>query len=881
MARARQSIDKVRASRDGHEYHETWTARKAMQLLLPNNDLVGIAVEGLEPSDQARASSQTVEIADLTLYYGKHSTFKGANRVDIVQFKYSIGQKDVEFRASDARKTVTKFAAAYDDHKRTYGAKKVKDKLRFELITNRPVYAAFEEAIEGIAEGRTLSGDARDQANQFKAASGLDGAQLKEFAGKFLITGLSGNLPDTKKGLSRMLVDWSAASDAIAGARLGDLRQMVRDKAGYAGTDRNVIRRTDILATLKIGHTVDLLPCPASLAKVGKIIEREQLQDAIALIPQLSGPLLIHSAGGLGKTVFMVSLTEALKNEYEIVFFDCFGGGAYRSPEDARHLPKHGLVHIANSLACDGLCDPILPGSDDVQLLLRTFRRRLEQCVRTLSAASPAKGLLLFIDAIDNAAEQARDSDERPFPTLLVEGFRFEPVAGVKLILSSRSHRIPIASSDYHGFELRPFTLTETDAYLRARLPDVKEAEIRVAQARSGGNARILEYLLESGRGLLDPSEIDKKIELDDLIRARIDRALKVAAERGAKAEDTDAFLAGLAVLPPPVPSDEYAEAHGMALSAIESFASDLWPLLERTKHGLIFRDEPTETLVRQKYASCDTVLRRVANNLLVRQDRSVYAARALPGLLQKIGDGGRLFELAFDKRFPASITSTVGRRNIRYARLKAAVRHAAGEQDYDRLVHLLVELSTIAAVDQRGADYILDSPDLVIAAKDADATRRLFETRSPWQGTRHARLAIANALSGDADEAYRHAVRTEEWLRHHWERDRDNRFHEPGPKSLDIASIPFFLCTQRRFKDAVGSMRGWKEWYAYEVCGHVLRLLRHAEIELSASFIDAYLDCLPADISSPAAALSFSRSRGGTRQGTGEKTLKGLQEDY
>jgi hypothetical protein len=66
MARVYQAIDKVRASRDGHEYHEAWTVRKAMQLLLPDDNFVGIAVEGLEPGDQARASSETVEVADLT-----------------------------------------------------------------------------------------------------------------------------------------------------------------------------------------------------------------------------------------------------------------------------------------------------------------------------------------------------------------------------------------------------------------------------------------------------------------------------------------------------------------------------------------------------------------------------------------------------------------------------------------------------------------------------------------------------------------------------------------------------------------------------------------------------------------------------------------------
>ena len=92
---------------------------------------------------------------------------------------------------------------------------------------------------------------------------------------------------------------------------------------------------------------------------------------------------------------------------------------------------------------------------------------------------------------------------------------------------------------------------------------------------------------------------------------------------------------------------------------------------------------------------------------------------------------------------------------------------HAANEQDHNQLVHLMLELSTIAASDQRGSIYILDYPDLVIAARDVDATRRLFESRTVWPGTRHARLAIANALSGDVHEAYRHAVRADEWIYH------------------------------------------------------------------------------------------------------------------
>lgn len=52
MAKLKIRTDKVRASRDGHEFHENWAARKAIQLIFPKDDLVGIAVEGVSPEDQ-------------------------------------------------------------------------------------------------------------------------------------------------------------------------------------------------------------------------------------------------------------------------------------------------------------------------------------------------------------------------------------------------------------------------------------------------------------------------------------------------------------------------------------------------------------------------------------------------------------------------------------------------------------------------------------------------------------------------------------------------------------------------------------------------------------------------------------------------------------
>ena len=862
MKKGKHSVDPVRASRDGHEFHEAWTARKAMQLLQPDNDLAAIAVEGLSPIDEAKASAETIQIADITLYYGSQPTFEKASHTSIVQFKYSVSNQDEDFRARHAKKTIQKFANTYRNCKKKYGAEAVQNKLDFQLITNQPIYEPLLLAIEAITSGWPVTGDVKKQAEQFKAATGLDGKTLAAFAAKCRLIGRSGSLPETKSELTSLLVDWSATSDPIATARLGKLRNLVREKAGSKYENENLITRTDLLAALEIGDPKDILPCKTSLADVGEILEREQLADAIALLPKLSTPLLVHAAGGVGKTVFMDSLASKLREDYEVVFFDCFGGGAYRSPEDVRHLPRRGLVHIANTLAFRGLCDPILPDSPSVEALYKTFRRRMIQCVETFSKRIPGRELLLFFDAIDNANIAANQRGDDAFPIKLMESLDIKPIPGVKLIVSCRTERKLSTYAKYEDFELRPFSKNETEFFLRARSKDISQMEINVAQARSGGNPRILDYLLMSGRGLLDESEIDKKIELDELIEKKITDSLDIATKRGSAKKDIDAFLAGLAVLPPPVPLDECAEAHGIELSAIESFASDLAPLLERTNQGLMFRDEPTETLVHNRYASSKNVLRRVAKNLLKRQDVSVYAARALPSLLHKLDDGKKLFILAFDERIPTPIISTVGKRNIRYARLRAATLHAAINEDYNRLVRLLVELSTIAASDQRGIDYILDYPDLVVTASDVDSLRRLFETRIGWPGMRHARLTIANTLSGEHEEASRHAAATNDWINHHRRsshNDHDSRMQELGPELRDIAAIPFYLISHNHIKEAARFLKGWRDWYVYEVCkyifdySHLAETIRLQPQRRLRSFIGS-LD----DIGPIAAALSF-----------------------
>ncbi|MCC8362629.1 NACHT domain-containing protein [Lysobacter sp. A6] len=861
-SQVRPAVDTVRASRDGHEFHEAWVARKCLGLLLPRDELVGIAVEGFANEDQRGVSNEGNEIADAVLYFGRSANLQHAKRVVAVQVKYSKAAEHKPFRAADAKKTIGKFARTYRACKASLGTKKAWEKLRFELVTNRPIEPALVDAIQGLAAQSPLKGQAKEQAKQVADACKLTGTDLAEFAARLEMIGLTGDLRDNKQQLALTLVDWSDARDHMARRRLADIRDMARDKAGLVKQHRNVIVRTDVLAALHLTSDRDLLPAPASFPSIGKVVDRVQLEDTVNRIPRLTRPLVVHAEGGFGKTVFMNSLAARLGDQHETILFDCFGMGQYRASDDSRHLPNRGLVHIANELACRGLCDPLLPSTSHSEDILRAFRTRLEQVVATLRRGSADRQLILLLDAIDNASEIARDRNQDSFPRLLLQSLEHgTPIAGLQVVVSARTHRRLDATGEISAdeLELQPFVEQETRAFLRTRVTKLTEVMVQVGQARSKGNARVLEHLAAEP-DLLAPSEIDKPIDLDDLIQHRIDQALVEARKLGNAEQNIRAFLAGLATLPPPVPLKEFAQVNGMPEGAVVSFAADLSPLFEQTKHGLMFRDEPTETLIRQKYAGDAAPLRELANNLFAMQAESVYAATTLPDLLLQLEDGEKLFHLAFDERLPSSITGTVGQQAIRHARLRAAVAHAVRVNDLDRLVPLLVELSTLAAMDERGTTYLLDYPDLVVASADPDSLRRMFDARTKWPGSRHARLAIAHALMGETAEAIWHAQWVYEW-REHYLNQRNEDHDRAHPTMLDMASLPFCSLLQGDGTAAARDLSGWvSAEYGYDVAAAMFGLARRPEAAriLPPEVIRACVDAL-ASIGPIAAAIRYA----------------------
>jgi hypothetical protein len=822
-------IDTIRASRDGHQFHEAWVARCALALLLSRNGLYAIAVEGLAEEDEEDVSGATVEVADATFYFGNGASFEVCSRMEIAQFKYSIAVQDNALRMADARKTLTKFAVAEADFTAQHGMAAASAKVTYSLNTNRPISGGMLEALCAASLGEMPgSEDGKAQLDQLRSAVPLADAQFRSFASRIVLAGRMESLRDIERGNARTIADWSASDDVLAGARLGDLRQLVRDKAGSAGQRNNLITRVDVLGALHLSEEGDLLPTPQAFPDVGEIIKRAQLADFVIHIA--SAPRwIVHATAGIGKTVFLQSLAAELHAQDEVVLFDCFGGGAYRVMTDGRHKPERGLLHIVNELACRGLCDPILPGTSDAAEVVRRSIQRFRQAIEVMRRTKRRGRLFILIDAADNAAVEAARRAQPSFPRELLECLSAQaPIDGLFVIVTVRTERRDQAIGDAicGSLALTPFTPVESEAFISGRRPDASAAEIQVVHRRADGNPRVIANLIEPGRDLVGEALGEAKIEVESLIQERLDRAISLARQKGAQADSIGAFLCALSVLPPPVPVDEIAIALGIPSAEVESFAADLSPLLDRTRHGIIFRDEPTETLVEQKYGSQLHLLNSVATRLTEAQASSVYAARSLPGLLFAMGRIDDLRKLAFDKRFPPALSSEVGKRTIRLSRLRTALGAAAHARNYDAMVDLLVELSSVVAVDKRGQDYLLAHPDLVVGLGDSEALRRLFEAKTDWPGIRHARLATAYATDGDLPEAYIQAKRADEWRR--WlGRQREREQFHTQIQTEDLVGVAAHLVACGRTTVAARYLSLWGDAYSYELASRLFEICK------------------------------------------------------
>ncbi len=762
------------------------------------------------------------------LYYGGGDNFAASDRLETVQFKYKLRPDEVT--ASFLRKTIEKFCATIVGYEKYFAAADVDAKAAFIFVTNASFSTDLWEALSSLQGG--VPATSRGAVRQLRyltaicANSGVP--DPKRLFSRVEFRAAEKNLQGQSNALRRTLTDWSAGADSQAKLRLHDLQDLVLKKAGPSGQGKNLIRREDVLDALDC-EPEDLFPADTRFIDVGAIVERTELNTVGAKVAQLSVPIFVHAEGGVGKTVFVQSLAARLSEEFEIIVFDCFGGGAYRSEEHSRHLPSVGIVQIVNELASRGLCDLLLPSDSSSRRVLKAARKRFSQAATAIVTQSKKRGLLIIIDAADNAQLEADFRREDAFPKLLLSMLDHEPIDGVKLVFTARTHRkdTVIGRARVELFELGPFTEPEARQFLAARRANISEVDFATALSRSSRNARVLDYLLTTWARNVAGTAPSTPITVKEIIAQQCAKIVNDLYIAGWSENEVCEFFVALSLLPPPIPLDDLAGALGWSASQVNTAASDLAPMLELTPHGAIFRDEPTETYVRETYSSEVRAQRVIADRLLASQATSSYAAEALPHFLVVINDSDRAFALADSSSFPSVVQSEFGRRRLSLARLRAAFRLAVAAGDFDRVLNLTMRLAQVTTANMRGDEYIRRSPALAVALGDPDAQRRLFADRSGWRGARSARLTVSYGFAGDAEEAMIQRESTIRWLNWYSQlRREDPPYGRARPETADFAAVLFAGVLHGDFENVDYNLNRWTTRFSLSASDALLTLL-------------------------------------------------------
>lgn len=776
----------VGPSRDGDQFHYSRASRLCLELLEASSDLKVLSVEGISKKDSINAG---IESIDLALYYGSAS-LPSARLVRYRQLKHSTLHSSKEWTASGLRKTLKDFADRFMALVGQFGIQQVCERFAFEFETNRPLSPRVLQTLADLRGGR----HGRD-AHYISRVTGLVPADLQTFASLFRpITRVEGFL-EQRALLSHDMRAYLPDNDKDAAIALRDL---VARKATTEFKSNREIRREDVLDAIGV-RLDDLFPAPNALESPPIIVPRAQMSDLVKVITKSLTPVIVSADGGYGKSIVATQIGPALPGSMTFVY-DCFGNGGYRSFTGLRHRAKDGLVQLANEMAAQGLCHPLIPTpkADDAAYA-HAFMARVGQASAVVRSQAADAYLVLVLDAADNAEMAAKEFHDPPsFPRLLLaESFP----DNVRLVLTARPHRIDKLQPPpgVVRFELGGFTEVETGDLLRAHFPDAREVDVREFHRLTSRNPRVQRAALD-----LEPAGPLAAVlrslgpsprTVDDTIGDLLDKATRQARHVAAEVErpQIDRICAALAILRPFVPIKIIALTAGVDEGLVRSFTHDLGrPLLVR-EDSVQFRDEPTETWFQKHFRPEQDELEAFVRRLKPLAQESHYAASALPALMLSTGCFDELVLLALgDDALPAN--DEIARRDVELQRLEFATRAALRERRYADAAKLALKAGGRVAADGRQQALLSGNVDLASRFLDADQLLEQVSRRQivggNWTGSEHAYeaalLSGRKSLEGEARAQLRFAY---DWLGH-WSRNRQESNHRSSVTDEDILEL-------------------------------------------------------------------------------------------
>lgn len=765
--------DLVRFSRDGDQFHYLWAARRCLQLLSLQSDLIAISIEG--PSPEEGQSTPPVsagdEVIDLAEYFGSEEV-KDARLIRYMQLKHSTRHATEPWTASGLENTIDGFARRYRELLQHYPAHLIAAKIEFWFVTNRPIATNIIENVSDVIAGAPPRhpGEIR----KLERFTGLENNALASFLKLLRFEDRQDDYWNQRNILFQDVQGYLPEADVYGPLKL---KELVTRRALSEGEQNPTITKMDVLRALDTDES-KLFPAPCLIKKLDTAVARVQEPDIIRTIIKAASPVIIHASAGVGKTVLAARIAGGLPSGSACILYDCFGNGQYRNASGYRHRHKDALVQIANELAAKGLCHLLIPTPNaDAASYVRAFVHRITQAATILRFSASHSLLCIVVDAADNAQMAAEEIGEaRSFVRDLI---REKMPDNVRLVFLCRSHRRmhldpPIGAIP---LEFLPFTRDETASCLRQRFPDANERDIDEFHRLSSHNPRVQALALSQNNPLPDTLRLlgPNPTSVEDTIGSLLESAIAKLRDSVGAVEQSqlDKMCAGLAALRPLIPISMLSKISGVGEDAVRSFALDLGRPLLVTGNTVQFLDEPAETWFRDKFRPSAEAMSGFIANLKPLTTTSVYAASVLPQLMLEAGQFTELMELALTSAALPE-TSLLERRDVELQRLQFALKAALRAKRYLDAAQLSLKAGGETASDNRQRKILQSNTDLAAIFLEPDLIQELVSRRtfgSGWLGSHHAYeaglLSGCPALVGDARSRLRMA---HEWLRN-WSR--------------------------------------------------------------------------------------------------------------
>lgn len=725
---------------------------------------------------------------DVSEYY-----LRGDRQItEYYQLKHSTVQNDIPFQLSDLQTTFEGFSSRFIEH---YQRDKESVKsIRFTILTNRSFDPVFKKNLTEPSLGLPVKGKFRSTLEKYTK---LSGDELKQFCSLINVEDSHGDYAVQREKLRIEIAQLVAG--AVDTAEIYSLIALVSDKV-LPDADGKIVKE-EVLMRFGMSSEKDLYPADALWEYPGKVIEREHHAELAKKIHDAKNSVIVHAAGGVGKSVFTRQFIDNLPEGSVGIAFDCFGAGRYRNRSETRHGHKVALMQIANELSTKGLCAPlIIRGNDTERDIMAKFLARLEQSIKSIKTAYPMATLSILIDAADNAEMAALEFNQACFAHELL---REKLPDGCKLVMLCRTERIQLLQpkSDIVQLPLEPFSEQETLSNLRLYFPYVSLEDASEFHRLTFANPRVQSNAIGSAengmKATLEKLGPGGKT-VDDLISHQLDSAVSYVKDLLSPnfQPQIEAICIGLANLPPNIPLEILAKVSEVSRDVLKSFIADIGRALWLSDSSVQFRDEPTETWFRTKFSTDKTKLERYIDLLEPLASHSSYTSEVLPQLYLSVGQYEKLINIALsDDLLPED--NPIDARNIRVYRLQFAFKAAIKLLNYGDAVKLAMRAGEEVAGDQRQLGLLKQNIDLLATLQSKEKTQEMAFRRTIsgfWTGSENVYSAsLLSSIEDFKGEARGFLRASRNWLEIYFDENREkktDRYEDPPLRDLDILEI-------------------------------------------------------------------------------------------